>query len=153
MPAVGGVAKLFVGFYGVAAMVLEFIGAELCHEADATPFLLFIEQNARAFLANFAQGELKLEAAVAAQGAEDIAGEALRVNTDQWGRRVDISHDQGNQPFDSLAMFGGFFAAGARFGQMAFEAEDTEVSPASGEVGVGYLYYFFKTQTLFDGLG
>jgi hypothetical protein len=65
---------------------------------------------------------------------------------------VDIAHDQGDQRFDAFSMLGGFFAAGAGGGQVAFEAENAEVSPPGGEVGVGYFYDSFKTHDLFYGL-
>jgi hypothetical protein len=72
--AVCGVAQFFIGFYGVATVILKFVGSQLGHEADAAALLLLVEQDACACLADLAQGELQLQAAIAAQGAEDVAG-------------------------------------------------------------------------------
>lgn len=74
------------------------------------------------------------------------------MDADQRWHEVNIAHDERYQAFDSFAMLGRFFAAGARLRQMAFKAEDAEVSPAGGEIGVGYLYDLFKTHNLFYGL-
>lgn len=75
--AVGGVAQLKVGFDGVASAVLEFVGLELGHEADAAAFLVLVEENAGTGIGDGGEGELELLAAVAAQRVEDVAGEAL----------------------------------------------------------------------------
>ena len=53
--AVGGVAQLFVGLDGVHALILQFVGLELGHQADAAALLLLIEQNACAFGGDLAQ--------------------------------------------------------------------------------------------------
>jgi hypothetical protein len=71
-----------------------------------------------------------LVVAVAAEGVEDVSGEALRVDTDDWGICVDVPHDEGDGAFDG-------FARGVAGDWDAFEAEDAEVSPAGGEVGFG----------------
>ena len=81
--------------------------------------------------------------AVAAQRVEDVSGEALGVNAHDgrtWfaigGRRVDVAHhfevphDEGNGAFDGAARW----VAGLRH---AFKAEDAELAPTCGEVGIG----------------
>src|SRR5262249_35429408 len=84
----GFVAELEIGFDGVAALVLEFVGAELGHEADAAAFLLLIEKDSGTGLGDGGEGELELLAAVAAEGMEGIAGEALGGHPDAgWGGR------------------------------------------------------------------
>ncbi len=52
---------------------------------------------------------------------------------------VDISHDEGDGGFDALAGGREGIVAGLGVVDDALEAEDAEVSPAGGEVGVGYL--------------
>jgi len=47
--AIGGEAKLNVSFYRVHSMILQLVGFQLGHEADAASLLLLVEQNARAF--------------------------------------------------------------------------------------------------------
>jgi hypothetical protein len=133
---VGGVAELVVGFDGVEALVLELVGAELGHEADAAALLLLVEQDAGAFGGDHGEGEVELVVAVAAQGMEDVAGEALGVDADERGRSIrsggEVAHDEGYGGFDGLVR------RGAGFGE-AFEAEDAECAPAGGEVGIGDL--------------
>jgi len=75
--AVGFVTQFEVGFDGVEAFVLEFVGAELGHKADATAFLLFVEEDAGACVGDGEHGELELLTAVAAEGVEDVSCEAL----------------------------------------------------------------------------
>ena len=70
--------------------------------------------------------------AVAAEGVEDVSGEALGVDADDGGSGVDVSHDEGNGGLTGLA--GGIAGGGE-----ALEAEDAEVAPAGGEVGIGDL--------------
>ena len=53
--------------------------------------------------------------------------------------RVDVAHDQCDQTLDMLAFAGTVLAAWARVGQLAFEAENAEVSPARGEIRFGDL--------------
>ena len=65
--AVGRVAEFLVGFDSVAAVILEFVGSKLGHEADAAALLLFVEEDASSFVADFAEGEFELQTAVAAQ--------------------------------------------------------------------------------------
>ena len=47
--AVGGEAQLDIGLDGVQTLVLQLVGLELGHEADAAALLLLIEQDAGAF--------------------------------------------------------------------------------------------------------
>ncbi len=126
-------------------MVLELVGAEFCHEADAAAFLLFVEEDAGAEGGDLGEGQLELQAAVAAEGAEDVASEALGMDADEWRGGVDVAHDQGYQAFYAagrVGVLGGLFAAGARGGEVALEPVNAEVSPAGGEVGFGDLEDF-----------
>gem|GEM_PF-6598449 len=137
--AVGLEAELDVGFHGVEALVLQLIGFEFRHQADAAALLLLIEQNAGASLGDFAQGKLELQAAVAAQRVEDVSGEALGVNAHERRRGVDVAHDQRDRSFHLPVRHGRTVLAGHRIFDDALKAENAEVSPASGEVGVGHL--------------
>ena len=144
--AVGGVAEFEVGFDGVAAVVLELVGAEFGHEADAAAFLLLVEEDAAAGFGDGGEGELELLAAVAAEGVEDVSGEALGVDADDgrvglavWAGGVEVAHDEGDCGFGAGERGGEVGVAGGWIGDDALEAEDAEVSPAGGEVGVGDL--------------
>ena len=97
--AVGAVAEIEVGFDGVAALVLELVGAEFVHEADSAALLHFVEEDAGAGVGDGAEGEFELLAAVAAERMEDVAREALRVDADDGRSSVDVAHDQGDCAF------------------------------------------------------
>jgi hypothetical protein len=125
-------AEFEVGFDGVAALVLELVGAELGHEADAAAFLLFIEEDAGALGGDHGEGEVELVVAVAAQRVEDVSGEALGVDADQGDAGVEVAHGEGNGAFD---VFQGRVAG---LGD-ALEAENAEMSPTGREIGVGDL--------------
>lgn len=146
--AVGGVAEFEVGFDGIAAVVLELVGAELGHEADAAAFLLLVEEDAAAGFGDGGEGELELLAAIAAEGVEDVAGEALGVDADD-GRvglpvgagGVGVAHDESDGAFGASERGGDGGVAGCGVGDDAFEAKDAEMAPAGGEIGVGDLAY------------
>ena len=137
LAVVGAEAEAFVGFDGVETLVLQFVGAELGHEADAAALLLFVEQDAGALTGDEAEREVELVMAVAAEGVEDVSGEALGVDADQRrGFGVEVAHGERDGVFDLAAV--GVGVEVARLGE-AFKAEDAEVSPAGGEVGIGDL--------------
>lgn len=119
---VGGEAELLVGFHGVHAAVLQFIGAELVHQADPAPFLGQIEQNTAAGLGNLPQGEFELCAAVAAQGRKHVAREALRMHANQGNC---ASPDAAVNEGDGLILSG------------SLEAVECEAAEARREIGAG----------------
>ncbi|HMD19584.1 MAG TPA: hypothetical protein VKH40_04655, partial [Alloacidobacterium sp.] len=65
--AIGLVAQLDVGFDGVEALVLQFVGFEFCHEADAAAFLLFVEKDAGAGFGDGFEREFELPAEILKQ--------------------------------------------------------------------------------------
>ncbi len=73
-------AELHVGLDGVEALLLERVGLELVDEADAAALLAHVQDDAGALRLDAPQRLRKLLAAVAAQRAEGVAGEALRVH-------------------------------------------------------------------------
>jgi hypothetical protein len=54
-------------------------------KANATAFLSHVEENATAFFGNGLDGHVALEAAVAAEAAEDVTGEAFAMDADEYG--------------------------------------------------------------------
>ncbi len=93
---VGGKAQGHVGLDGIGPLILQMIGPDLVEQADATPFLTHIQQNAAARLGDILEGGLQLEAAITAQTEQGIAGQAFRVDPAQNGFAVcDVAHDQG----------------------------------------------------------
>ena len=73
---VGVVAQVNVGVDGVVALLLQFVGRNFGHEANAASLLVEVEHHAFALLLNHAHGLVQLFAAVAACGAEDVARDA-----------------------------------------------------------------------------
>lgn len=82
---VGAEAEGCIGFDGVHALLLEFVGFEFIDEADAASFLLDIEDSAASFLFDALHSGVELVAAIAAEGAEYIAGRARGVDADEDG--------------------------------------------------------------------
>lgn len=78
-------------------------------------------------------------AAVAAQGVEDVSGEALGVDAHDRGLAVDVAHDEGHSPFDAPGGDGNRVVAGLGVVDNALEAENAEVSPAGRKICIGYL--------------
>ena len=95
-------AELEVGFDGVAALVLELVGAEFSHESDAAAFLFFVEEDAGAFGGDHFEGEVELVVAVAAEGVEDVSGEALGVDANEGDAGGEIAHGEGDGIVDAL---------------------------------------------------
>ena len=83
IPCVSGKSEFLVGLYSVATHILQLVGLQFVHKADAPAFLREIEQHAGARAADFAKRQFELCAAIAALGAEDIAGEALGMDANK----------------------------------------------------------------------
>ena len=79
-----GQALLQVGVDGVVPLLLQLVGADLVAEADAAALVApQVDEDAPALLLDEIERGLQLGAAVAAQGAEDVAGQALGVDPDE----------------------------------------------------------------------
>jgi len=137
--AVRLVSKFEIGLDGVKPLVLELVGAQLGHQADAATFLLLVDQDAGAFVDDALHGELELLAAVAAQRAKDVAGEALGMNADDGRRRVDIAEHKCDAAFYATGGRRITRPTGLRLGNDTFKTMDAEMSPAGGEVCLRYL--------------
>ena len=59
-------------------------------QADAAAFLRHVQEDALVLAGDLAEGEVELLAAVAAEGVEDVAGQALGVHADE---HVLLAHD------------------------------------------------------------
>ena len=133
LAAVGFIAKLKIGLDGVESLVLKFVSAEFGHEADASAFLLLVEEDTCTCICNGAEGELELLAAVAAKRVEDVAGEALRVDAHDRRGTVNVSHDEGHGRFDASSWGRYVVVAALWIIDNTFEAKNPEVSPAGWE--------------------
>ena len=103
---------------------------ELGDQTNATALFLFVEQNSGSGLGDHPERKFELLAAVAPEGVEYVAGEALGMDTDQRWLRMDIAHHQGDGRFWP-ASFGVKFAA--------FKTKDAESSEFCREIGFGTL--------------
>ena len=92
--------KRLIGFDRVEPGVLQRVGLELRHQADAAPFLMFIDHQAASFLGDGSHGDLQLVAAVAAKRPEHFAGEALRMDAQQRSAACNIAHKHCERGFD-----------------------------------------------------
>ena len=76
---VGSKAQANVGFYGIKALILQCVSTDFVSQANTTSLLTHVNNCAAAFLFNHLQCGCQLIAAVAAQAAEGITGQALAV--------------------------------------------------------------------------
>ncbi len=130
IPQIALESELFVGFHGVGPQILQPISAQLIHQPDASAFLQFVDDQSPPFFGDLLEGDFELRPAVAAQTVENIAGEALGMNTEQRGRAgaAHIAHRQGDR----------FFQANPAVGKPRppLETEDSKGSVFGGKVGL-----------------
>src|SRR5699024_986039 len=99
-----------VRFHGVQALVVEDVGTQLRNQADPAPLLVAkVDDDAVSFVLDGVHGGVELLAAVAAQRAEDIAGETLGVHAD---RDVLLA---GDVPVDESDVLGAVDEAGVAY--------------------------------------
>ena len=72
-----------VRFERIESLILQTIGAQLVDETDAAPLLRQIEQHAASGLRDGRNRFAQLNAAIAVQRAQEIAGETFRVDARQ----------------------------------------------------------------------
>src|SRR5215813_9658812 len=97
---IGFEPEMVICFDRILTRILKLIGEEFIHESDPSAFLQLINENADTAVGNFSEGKMELVAAVTTAGAEDIAGQALRVDA-QKHRIIarDVSHHQCDDAF------------------------------------------------------
>ena len=92
---VGGKTQRVVGLDRVVALVLQRVGADLVEQADAAALVEHVDQHAAPGLLDLVHRRFELFAAVAALGAEHVAGQALRMQAHQHRLvRLDLAFDQ-----------------------------------------------------------
>ena len=77
---VGSKAQANVSLNGIKALVLQCVSTDFVSQTNTTALLTHINNSAAAFLFNHLQSGCQLVAAVAAQAAEGITGQALAVH-------------------------------------------------------------------------
>jgi hypothetical protein len=149
LSVIGLKAEAFVGLNRVQAGILQFVGLQFCHQANAAAFLLFVDQDSRACLTNHGKSHFKLLPAVASQGVEDVAGQALRVDAHQRGSGPDVTHYQSDCFVDARTAVIPIVIC------FSFTSKpvDTEISPTGREVCRGQLLnFFFAHNSIISGL-
>src|SRR5215470_851915 len=74
-------AKQFVSLNCISAFILQRIGADLVQNADATPFLLLINDGSEALFLNQLHSLMQLPAAITFGRGEYVTSQTLRVNS------------------------------------------------------------------------
>ena len=97
-PGVGGQAEQMVGLDRVGAVVLQHVGAQLVDQTDTTTFVAGgVDHHATSFGGDAPQAVAELDAAVAAQGTERVARQALGVQPHQHAGTVPhVTGDEGH---------------------------------------------------------
>ena len=94
-PQIGGESEFFVGFDGIAPLLLKFVCVQFIFQSDPPSFLPHIDQNAAAFGGDHFHCGMELISAITAGGAENITGQTFTVDPHQNGIFVpDITADQ-----------------------------------------------------------
>lgn len=78
-------AQHLVGVDGIQAVVLQVVGPQLVGQTDTPPFLGEVQQNAATAFGDGGHAAAQLLAAIAAQAAEQVAGETRRVQARRNG--------------------------------------------------------------------
>ena len=76
---VGSKAQAHVSLYSIQALILQCVSTDFISQTNTTALLTHINDSAAAFLFNHLQSSCQLVAAVTAQAAEGITGQALAV--------------------------------------------------------------------------
>ena len=98
--AIRPVAERVIRGDGVEARVLQRVGLQLGGQADAAALLVLVDHDATRLGGDRAHRDLDLLRAVAAQRAEDLAGDALRVDANERHIPARVPHDESERSFD-----------------------------------------------------
>ena len=140
IPLVGGKAELMIGFDRIGAFVLQSVGANFVQQADISAFLAVVEQYAAPLFGDMTERRLQLEAAIAAQAEQGIAGKAFGMDTRQHRRRTgDITIDQ-----RQMVVPGGDFLL---LPAVACEQHQRKEAPRSESSG-----FYFAINLPYDGI-
>ncbi len=110
---------MVVSFDRIVAFILQRIGANFIQQADIAAFLTMIEQNAAPLFRNGVQRRFQLEAAVAAQAEQRVAGQTFGMYARQHRfAAANIAKYQRDM-----------IVAGSQF----FESHHEEIAPGRGQ--------------------
>src|SRR5439155_8576009 len=125
VPAVRLVAQCKIGIDGVEAGVLQGVGLELRHEADAATLLVFVNDDAAPFRGDRSNCNFQLVATVATQRPEHFSGEALRMDAHERSALGQIAENQCERGFYPSRPVGNF----------ALEPQGLKITPPGGHSG------------------
>jgi hypothetical protein len=75
--------QLFIRFHGVCAVILKSVSPDLVQDTDSPSLLLLIDDRSSTFRLNHLEGLIELRSAVALDGTENVARQALRMDADK----------------------------------------------------------------------
>ena len=130
---IGLEAEALIGLHRIESAVLQRVGLQLRHQSYAAALLLLVDQDAGSFLGDHGERHFQLLAAVAAQRAEDVAGQALRVNAHQWRSGMHFTHNQRHGFFGLAAVVRGRGAGG--------KSVNKKMTPARRKIRRSHLFY------------
>ena len=93
VPAIGLEPEGVIGLDRIEPGILQLVGLQLCHQADAAALLILIDHKPATFLGDGPHGHLQLVVAITAQRSEHFSREALRMESQQRNSVGDIAHD------------------------------------------------------------
>src|ERR1700722_1436069 len=98
--AISGEAEGMICFNRVEALVLQCICLQLRHEPDTTSFLVLVDQQPASFTSDRTHRHFQLVSAVTTKRPQNVAGEALRMNTQQRRTSAQLAQDKGYGSID-----------------------------------------------------
>ncbi len=95
-----GKSKLMICFHGICTIFLKCVGANFIDQSNPSAFLSQVKQYTSPFFRDPLQGAFKLRTAIAALTEESVSGQALRVQSCQYGLAIaDIAQHHGQMFF------------------------------------------------------
>src|SRR6266850_3350434 len=128
IPVVGHESQRQIGADGIEAGVLQLVGTQLRHQADAAAFAIVVDDQPAVFGGDEAHGERELLGAIAAQRPEHLPGHALRLQAHERRAAAELAMNERQRAFNAV-------------GSVALEAERLERAPPGRQLGRRNLPY------------
>src|SRR4051812_17532243 len=125
-----------IGADGIEADVLQLVGAQLGHEADAAAFAIVVDDQPAVFGGDEVHREGQLLRAIAAQRPEYLAGHALRLQAHERRAAAELALNERQRAFNAVR-------------SVALEAQRLEHAPARRQLGRRHLPYAHSAAAFF----